>query len=116
MPHDFILDYLYPFEPRIKKMFGNHSLYIDEKIYLATRDSEKNPMDNGIWIGTKIEHHESLQQQFPSLTNLRFYKIKKWLLLPVDASDFEEVAISICELIKSSDPRIGVTPKPKRKK
>lgn len=116
MPHEFILDYLYPLEPRIKKMFGNSSLYIGEKIYLATRDSDKNTLDNGIWLGTKIEHHESLMKQFPSLTNLRFYKIKKWLLLPVDAPDFEEVAIEICELIKADDPRVGVIPKAKKKK
>ena len=116
MAHDFILDYLYPLVPRIKNMFGNHSIYIGEYIYLATRNSEKNTLDNGIWIGTKLEHHESLKAEFPSITHLRFYKIKKWLLLPVDAADFEEVAIALCELIKAGDPRIGVLPKPKKKK
>lgn len=116
MPHEFILDYLYPLEPRIKRMFGTHSLYIDDKIYLATRDSEKNELDNGIWIATNIDHHESLIEQFPSLTYLRMIKMRKWLLLPVDVSDFEEVAIGICELIKSGDPRVGVLPKPKKKK
>ncbi len=116
MPHEFILDYLYPLVPRIKKMFGNHSIYIGAKIYLATRESEKNPLDDGIWIGTKIDYHDSLKAQFPSLTNLKLYKIKKWLLLPVDADDFEETAIGICELIKSGDPRIGVVPKPRKKK
>jgi len=116
MAHKFIVDYLYPLVPRIKNMFGNHSLYIGDKIYLATRHKEKNPLDNGIWVGTKVEHHESLQKQFPSLTNIRTYNIKKWLLLPVDAEDFEEVAIEICELIKSGDPRVGVVPKPKKKK
>lgn len=116
MPHKFILDYLYPLETRIKNMFGNYSIYLGPKIYLATRQNEKNPLDNGIWIGTKVEYHESLKQEFPSLTSIRSYKIKKWLLLPVDAEDFEEVAISICDLIKSDDPRIGVLPKPKNKK
>ena len=116
MPHEFLLDYLYPLELRVKKMFGNHSIYIGPKIYLATRASEKNPLDDGIWIGTSFEHHESLKTQFPSITNLKLYKVKKWLLLPVDAPDFEEVAIEICELIKADDSRIGVLPKPKKKK
>lgn len=116
MPHEFLLDYLYPLELRVKKMFGNHSIYIGPKIYLATRKSTKNPLDDGIWIGTKFEHHESLKAQFPSITNLNIYNVKKWLLLPVTAPDFEEVAIEICELIKADDPRIGVLPKPKKKK
>lgn len=116
MAHEFIVDYLYPLDLRIKKMFGNDSIYIGEKIYLATRHSEKNELDNGIWIGTDIPHHESLKTQFPSIINLRFFKIKKWLLLPSDAADFEEVAIELCELIKADDPRIGVLPKPKKKK
>ena len=108
MPFDFILDYLYPLDVFTKKMFGNHAIYIDNKIVLATRDHEKKPIDNGIWIGTAIEHHESLKSQFSSLTHLQLYNIKKWLLLPVDAPDFEETAIEICELIKANDPRIGV--------
>ena len=115
MPHEFILDYLFPLEPQVKRMFGNHSIYIGPKIYLATRKSEKSPLDDGIWIGTSVEHHASLKAQFPSIINLRIYKIKKWLLLPVTVADFEEVAIKICELIKAGDPRIGVLPKPKKK-
>ncbi|MEL6926842.1 MAG: hypothetical protein AAFO94_22570 [Bacteroidota bacterium] len=116
MPYDFILDYLYPLPVRTKKMFGNTSIYIGDKIYLATRKSDKNPLDNGIWIGTALEHHDSLKAQFPSIGHLRIYKIKKWLLLPADAEDFEEVAISLCDLIKQEDPRLGVVPAPRKKK
>lgn len=116
MPHEFLLDYLYPLVPHIKRMFGMHAVYVGPKIYLVTRDNEKNPLDNGIWIATDVVHHESLKTQFPSLINMTVYKIKKWLVLPIEASDFEEVAIEICELIKSGDSRIGVLPKPKKKK
>lgn len=115
MPFEFLLDYLYPLEPTIKQMFGTHSIYIDEKIYLAARQREKNPIDNGIWIGTEMEHHESLIAQFPSVRYLKAIPMKKWLILPETAEDFEEVAIAICELIKLDDPRIGVLPKKKRK-
>ena len=55
-----------------------------------------------------IRYHDSLKKQFPSLTHIKLYKIKKWLMLSVDADDFEEVAIEICELIKKGDERIGV--------
>jgi len=116
MSHDFILEALYPLDTYVKRMFGNHSVYIGEKIYLATRDSKKDAADNGIWIGTSQEHHESLYAQFPSLTPINSYRIKKWLLLPVDADDFEETAFGICELIKSGDSRVGVLPKPRKKK
>jgi len=46
--------------------------------------------------------------EFPSIRKLQIYKIKKWLLLPLDADDFEESAIKMCELIKQGDERIGV--------
>lgn len=108
IPHDFILDGLHPMPVRIKKMFGNYAVYGNNKILLATRHNTKRPIDNGIWIGTSQEYHESLLNQFKSIRHLKLYNIKKWLLLPEEAEDFEEVGFEICALIKSSDPRIGV--------
>ena len=87
---------------------------IRDRIYLAARQREKTPEDNGIWIGTEMKHHESLFAQFSSLSYLNTIPMKKWLLLPETAEDFEETAIEICELIKSGDPRVGVLPKQKR--
>ena len=108
IPHDFVLDYLYPLPTRTKKMFGNYAVYVENKIVLATRQNENKPIDNGIWVATSEEYHQSLKEEFSSLTNLTLYNIKKWLLLPIAADDFEEVAISLCELIKQNDPRIGI--------
>ena len=108
LPHEFILDHLYPLPIQTKKMFGNHGIYVEDKIVLAVRDNENKPIDNGIWIATSAKHHDRLKSQFSSLKNLTLYNIKKWLLLPVESEDFEERAIEICELIKSGDPRIGV--------
>ncbi len=108
MPYDFILDYLYPLPVRTKKMFGNYAIYVEDKIVLANRNNRSKPIDNGIWIATSENHHDSLKSQFKSIKNLTLYNIKKWLLLPEEAEDFEEVAIEICELIKSKDARIGV--------
>lgn len=114
MPFDFVLDYLFPLQPFIKRMFGNYAVYAGDKIYLATRLSEKDPVDNGIWIGTEVKHHESLMAEFPELTNLNSYRIKKWLLLPDTAEGFEEIARELCLLMVAEDPRLGVVPPKKR--
>lgn len=111
IPHDFILDLLYPLPIRTKKMFGNVAIYYGKKIILATRQKDDNSVDNGIWIGTKIQHHEVLKSMFPSLKNLETYNIKTWLLLPEDANDFEECAEKIITLVKSNSPLIGNIPK-----
>lgn len=115
IPHDFILDLLYPLPVRTKKMFGNVAIYVGEKIVLATRQKLEKPIDNGIWIGTEMEHHQALFSLFPSLRALETYKIKAWLLLPEDADDFEETAHKIAELIKKQSPLIGKIP-PKKKR
>lgn len=114
--HAFLIDYLYPLEVRVRPMFGNTSLYIGEKSYFATRHRADKTADNGIWIGTQLEHHESLKAQFPSLTNLNSFRIRKWLLLPETAEDFEETARQFCLLVIAEDERLGVTPKPKKKR
>lgn len=116
IPFEFILDFLYPLPVRTKKMFGNVAIYVGEKIVLATRHNQENPLDNGIWVGTKVEHHDVLFQQFPSLRKLETYKIKSWLLLPESANDFETAASDLAVLIKNGSPLIGVIPKPRKKK
>ena len=114
IPHEFVLDMLYPLAYRTKKMFGNYAIYVGDKIVLATRQKEDNPVDNGLWIGTKLEHHTILKEMFPSLRNLETYKIKTWLLLPEDALDFEETTLKITELIKQNSTLIGNIPPPRK--
>lgn len=116
IPHEFVLEMLYPLPYRTKRMFGVLAVYVGEKIVLALRQKQDNPGDNGIWIGTKVEHHSSLKELFPSLRNLEVYKIKTWLLLPEDAEDFEESALRISELIKKNSPLIGNIPPPRKSK
>ena len=114
IPHEFVLDLLYPLAVRTKKMFGVLAVYVGEKIVLALRQKDDNPADNGIWIGTKVAHHCVLKEMFLSLRNLESYQIKTWLLLPEDAEDFEETARSITELIKQNSPLIGNIPAPRK--
>lgn len=108
MSFEFILDHLYPLPVRTKKMFGTEAIYVHEHMVLAVRDRSDKIEDNGIWIGTKKEHHPSLLQAFSSLRYLTHIPLKKWLLLPSDADDFEEVALEICRLIRRGDERIGI--------
>ena len=115
MPYDFVLDYLDPLQPRVKRMFGTYAIYAGDKIYLATRLAQKAPEDNGIWFATAAEHHANLFAQFPALTYLNSIGMKKWLLLPDRADDFEAVARELCLLIVAEDERLGVLPKPRKK-
>ena len=114
VPHEFVLEMLYPLSYRTKKMFGVLAVYVGEKIVLALRQKQDRPNDNGIWIGTKVEHHSALKAMFPSLRSLESYNIKTWLLLPEDAEDFEETALKITELIKQNSLLIGNIPTPRK--
>ncbi len=46
-PYQFFLDLLYPLELRRKKMFGVDAYYLDDKMIVALREKEKNPV--GQW-------------------------------------------------------------------
>lgn len=74
--------------------------------------------DNGIWISTKVEYHETLKEIFPSMRSIQVLGngATNWQNLPLEADDFEESANLICELILKNDPRIGNVPKAKKSK
>ena len=96
-------------------MFGCLAVYVKEKIVLALRDKrekDKFPADNGVWLATTREHHESLHREFPSMRSIGVLgkEITGWQILPADANDFEQAALRACELIAAGDPRIGKIP------
>jgi hypothetical protein len=99
-------------------MFGCHGVYVNDKIVLILRNKSDHPLDNGVWISTKREHHASLKTNFPSMRSI--YLLGKgetnWQNLPVDAADFEESAFLVCDLILKNDLRIGNVPKKGKKK
>lgn len=115
MPYDFFLELLYPLPLRHKQMFGTDSYYIHEKIVFALRKKDKYPEDNGIWIASKIEHHQKLHRQIKGLRAIKVYGIKSWLILPEDYEHFEEQANAIAELIKTGNELIGNIPKGKKR-
>jgi len=116
IPFDFVLNELFELEPRVQRMFGAYGIYIGEKMYFVLRESEKKTEDNGIWVATQLEFHDSLKEMIPDLRNFTSVRIKKWLILPIEAEDFEESAVRMCEMIKSGHPAIGVIPQRKKKK
>jgi hypothetical protein len=115
VPHAFVLDALASLSPRTRPMFGCIAVYVDGRIVLALREKQETPDDNGVWLATTCEHHESLRREFPNMRSIGVLgkSITGWQLLAADASDFEQAAIRACELILSRDPRIGRVPKPR---
>src|SRR5215470_14440828 len=79
------------------------------------RDRPKFPKDNGVWIATAQEHHESLRAEFPNMRSVGLLgkKITGWQVLGVDMPDFEEAVLRACELVVKGDARIGKVPKGK---
>jgi len=118
IPFSFVLDELASLDPYTKPMFGCVAIYVQEKIVLIVRDRESSPGDNGVWLATTRDHHESLQKDFPSMRSIQVFDepISSWQILPVDAPDFEESVLKACAFIRKGDPRIGKIPKSKKSK
>jgi hypothetical protein len=117
VPHEFVLDAIGAIAPRTRSMFGCLAIYVGDKIVLLLRDRPNEAADNGVWLATTAEHHESLQREFPNMRSIRLFgeAVTGWQVLPVDAPDFEESAIRACELVIRRDPRIGKVPKGKQR-
>src|SRR5687768_12925810 len=112
VPFDFVVEQLFSVSPIVKPMFGCHALYLKDKILLVLRDRETDIQDNGIWIATTPDHHQSLTADFPSLRNIFVLGSSQssWRNLPADNDNFESDAIKVCELILKGDIRIGKVP------
>jgi hypothetical protein len=111
-PHEFVLDAMAALWPRTRSMFGCLAVYVEDKIVLILRDKRDETVDNGVWLASIEEHHESLRGEFPNMRSIRAFgnKVTGWQVLPADAPDFEEAALRACELIAIGDPRIGKVP------
>lgn len=116
VPHEFVLDALAPLSPMTRSMFGCLAIYVQEKIVLILRDKREQTADNGVWLATTEEHHESLRQEFPNMrcVGVLGKKVTGWQVLPADAPDFEEAAQHACDLVLAGDPRIGKVPGTRR--
>ena len=99
-------------------MFGCVAVYVREKIVLALRDKrDATADDDGVWLATTAEHHESMRRDFPAMRSIRVLgkEVTGWQVLPAQAPDFEESALRACELIAAGDARIGKIPAVRRR-
>ena len=112
-PHEFVLDALASMSPSTRLMFGCLAIYVEEKIVLILRERQDSKADNGVWLATTADHHESLRHEFPNMRSIKLFgpKVTGWQVLPTDSSDFEEAALRACALIRAGDARIGKVPK-----
>lgn len=116
VPHEFVVDALAALRPRTRSMFGCLAVYVGEKIVLFLRDKPDAVADNGVWLATTADHHESLRREFPHMRSIRLLgkPVTHWQVLPAGAPDFEESALRACELILANDARIGKVPNSRR--
>jgi hypothetical protein len=112
IPHAFVLDAISSLSPHTRPMFGCLAIYVKDKIVLILRDKPTNSGDNGVWLATTEEHHQSLRREFPNMRSIQVLgkPVTGWQVLPVDAPDFESAALLACELVLAGDARIGKIP------
>jgi hypothetical protein len=117
LPHEFVLEALEPVSPETKPMFGCLAVYVKEQVVLILRDHRDHPADNGVWLATRPEDHDSLRREFPHMRSIQLFgtPVTSWQVLPADAEDFEESALHACELVLARDPRIGRVPGRRRR-
>jgi hypothetical protein len=115
-PHEFVLEAIEAVSPRTRPMFGCLAVYVEDKIVLILRDKRDDTADNGVWLATTEEHHESLRREFPNMRSIQVLgkRVTGWQVLPAAAPEFEEAALRACELIVARDPRIGKVPGARR--
>jgi len=112
VPHAFVLDAIASLSPYSRPMFGCLAVYVKDKIVLILRDKPTSTPDNGVWLATTREHHNSLRGEFPNMRSIQVLgkPVTGWQVLPADAPDFEAAAQRACELVLVGDPRIGKVP------
>ena len=117
IPFDFVLDELESMNPVVGRMFGSFSIYIDDKIIFILRERDSSPEDNGMWIATTAEHHETLQKDLPSMRSIALFGPGPtgWQIIPFESDDFDRDVLKACALVRRRDPRIGKIPARKRK-
>jgi hypothetical protein len=116
VPHQFVLEAIDALPLWTRPMFGCLAVYLEDKIVLILRDKRDGTADNGVWLATTQEDHESLRREFPNMRSIQVLgkPVTGWQVLPADAPDFEEAALRACELVVAGDPRIGKVPGARR--
>lgn len=89
-----------------KPMFGARGCYLYGRLVLVLSSRGQEPW-SGLLVPTEKHHHESLRRELPDLDVHPV--LGKWLYLPEALPEaFEETALRLVDLIRQTDPRIGV--------
>jgi len=83
IPHAFVLDAISTLSPYTRPMFGCFAIYAKDKIVLILRDKPTHAADNGVWLATTEEHHQSLRREFPNMRSIPFFHFDWFLLASV---------------------------------
>lgn len=58
-------------------MFGCLAVYVGDKIVFILRDKGgATSNDDGMWLATTKEHHQSLQEDFPNMRSIKVLERK----------------------------------------
>lgn len=113
-PYGFIIDYLSHLDITVKPMFGCHSIYVGDVIYLFVCKRSKRKKLNGVSISVKKEYTDEIKGEFP-YAQMGDNK-NPWLSIAESSKYFEEYCVKFCELISKKDKRIGRHTKRKLRK
>jgi hypothetical protein len=95
-----------------RPMFGALACYVHGRLALVLAAGD--PPWDGMLVATSREHHGRLQADVPEL---RVHPVLgKWLYLPASTDGFEREARRLASLARADDPRVGVEPKPRRRR
>lgn len=107
-----------------KHMFGGYAYYYESRLILVIFESPGEKTYKGrradfdLWDGclfpAEREHHEAIKKLFPMLVNHPV--LGKWLYLPQQTEDFEEVATRVIRQLLRRADLFGVYPKSKKPK
>lgn len=72
-PFEFVFDELEGLPVTTKPMFGCLGMYVGNKIVFIQRMKQRPPVDDGLWVATTGEHHESLHAEFPNMRSIEMF-------------------------------------------
>lgn len=96
----------------LRTMFGAKAAYLDGRLVLCFCAGQE-PW-RGVLACTERSQHAALRAEFPELAPHPV--LPKWLYLPETAEAFERIATRLVQLARQRDPRLGITPPPRRRR
>jgi len=96
----------------LRSMFGAKAVYLDGKLMFCFAAKEEPWC--GMLVATDQSHHASLIEEIPGLSPHPV--LPKWLYLSETLGSFEQKAESLVRLARRRDRRIGVWPRPRKRR